>query len=271
MAALVVAGANEAGADILRERMMNAMEASGMKNRIILGIVALIFLALLKAPSGICEETTSALVDTTRTREIRANEPKTPEDLLRVLKSFMKKNPQMSGFDIGEKLSGIARENWGEPYGGLLRGTLEYAPYYRGGKNKPPPGKKANPSQVVKSTTPYHLSSEDGTIELEGQDRLRSIRIGGFKETFCLTPALAREILGEPSSISLGSKGSLLLKYNIAAEQKGYTISIYCTTKQVTKSLDRPAGTFTDKDEFPKIFEERKNTCADGISIYSNK
>lgn len=239
-----------------------------MKNRMMFGMMALLFLTLL-APSGICAESASGLVDTPRTREIRANEPKTPEDLLRVLKSFME-NPQMSGFDIGEKISGIARENWGEPYGGKQDGSPQYFPYYRGGKKKPPPGEKESPFQVVKSTTPYFLS-DDGIIELEGQNRLRRIRVANFKETFCLTPALAREILGEPSSISLGSKGSLLLDYNIASEQKRYAISIYCTTKQVTKGLDRPAGTFTEKDEFSKIFEERKNTCADGISIYSNK
>ncbi|HIJ79431.1 MAG: hypothetical protein OEY01_11260 [Desulfobulbaceae bacterium] len=242
-----------------------------MRNKKMFRLLTLLCLALL-APTGIFafERLANGLVDTPRTREIRANEPKTPEDLLLVLKSFMD-NPQMSGYDIGEKISGIARENWGEPVGKpMMGGTWSYSPCMRGGLKKHVIDGKEYAFPTAKQTTPYYLA-DDCTIALEGQGTLRRITIGSFKETFCLTPALARTILGEPSSLELGSKGSLLLKYNIVSERRRYKIYIYCTTKQVTKGFDKPDGTFTDKDEFPKIFEERKNTCAHGISIYGTK
>jgi hypothetical protein len=171
-----------------------------MKNRMMFGLVALLFLALIASPKM---GSSSVLADTPRTREIQANEPKTPEDLLQVLKSFMKKNPQMNGFDIGEKLSGIAKENWGEPYKtwGNPRKN-QYFPYVRGGKEIPPPAKQYTGPAVVRSTTPYSLMN-DGLIEVDENGKLERIKIGKFKESFCLTPILTKEILGEPSSISL--------------------------------------------------------------------
>lgn len=240
-----------------------------MKNRMVFGVMILIFLTL-PAPLRIWAETTGGSVDTPRTRQIRADEPKTPEDLLRVLKSFME-NPQMSGYDIGEKISGIARENWGEPAGKpMMGGAWSYSPCMRGGLIKHMIDGKEYVFPTAKQTTPYYLS-DDCTIALEGQGALRRIAIGSFKETFCLTPAFTREILGEPSSVSLGSKGSLLLEYDIVSEQKQnkFYFLMYFNKKQVTKGLNESIGIFTNKEEFNKIFEQHKNMCIDGISISS--
>lgn len=237
-----------------------------MRIRITFGLLTLFCLALI-ASAGICAESTNGLVDTPRTREIRANEPKIPEDLLRVLKSFME-NPQMSGYEVGEKISGIARENWGAPVGKpMMGGSWEYSPCMRGGLIKHVIDGKEYVFPTAKQTTPYYLS-DYCTIALEGQGTLEHITIGSFKETFCLTPALTREILGEPSSLTPGDKGSLRLEYNVATEQKRYAIRIYCVPKQDPKSLNKSLRTITNKDEFPRIFEERKNSYAVLVSVY---
>ena len=95
--------------------MHNMKEVSMKYDKIMFGVMAVLCLLLL-APHRLCAETPTGLVDTPRTREVRANEPKTPEELLQVLKSFMD-NPRMNGYEFGEKISGIARENWGKPCG----------------------------------------------------------------------------------------------------------------------------------------------------------
>ena len=232
-------------------------------------LLTLLCLALL-APTGIFafERLANGLVDTPRTREIRANEPKTPEDLLRVLKSFME-NPQMSGYDVGEKISGIARENWGEPVGKpMMGGTWSYSPCMRGGLKKHVIDGKEYVFPTAKQTTPYYLS-DDCSIILEGQGTLRRIIIGSFKETFCLTPALAREILGEPSSLILGDKGSLSLEYNGVSQQRKYNVGIYFEPKGTPNTQNKIVRTVEEPNEFPAIFKERQNSCAVNASISS--
>jgi len=237
-----------------------------MNNRLMLVVLALFFLALL-ASTGILafERPASCLVDNARTREIRANEPKTPEDLLLVLKSFMD-NPQMSGYDIGEKISGIARENWGEPHG------TQYFPYIRGGLKAPPPdGRYPLSGGEVRSTTPYVLV-DDGIIDLDEDGKLEQITLGFFKEDFCLTPPITREILGDPSSITLGDRG-LSLTYDIARAQKTNSILIAFKTisKQQSSIFRRDRAILVrDQHNFPKIFKERKDSCVMKVVIFKS-
>jgi hypothetical protein len=181
-------------------------------------------------------------------------------------------NPQMSGYDIGEKISGIARENWGEPVGRpMMGGSWSYSPCMRGGLIKHVIDGKEYVFPTAKQTTPYYLA-DDCTIALEGQGTLRSIVINNFKETFCLTPALTSKIIGEPSSISLVSKGCLTLNYDIPPKQ--YVIRInFCESskKSNTKNNKFTTEITTNNTEFTKIFEEKKNAFAAVIYIYSAK
>lgn len=228
-------------------------------------MVAVLFLALQALP-GICaEERTPGPVDTPRAREIWAQAPQTPEELLRVIKVFMD-NPQMNGFDIGEKIFGLAREAWGPVAGVYANGPgkqrIDYVPFLRGG------GQKGPPYKPILLPTPYYFGGE-GVITLAENDELMRLPIAGFKETFCLTPTLTREILGEPSSISLGNKGGMSLIYRIGREHKKYTIGFgYKAYGPPIKGVDIVNRTTTNQQDFLKIIEDRKNFCAIRVSIH---
>lgn len=92
-----------------------------------------------------------------------------------------------------------------------------------------------------------------------------------FKKTFCLTPTLTREILGEPIEISLGDNGGLSVGYKKSSEQRQYRIVITCRPKQALKNFNKIIKTTTDNEEFPWIFEERKDSCAIRVSIIRTK
>lgn len=235
-----------------------------MKNKMMLGMVAVLFLALQALP-GICaEERTPGPVDTPRAREIWAQAPQTPEELLRVIKVFMD-NPQMNGFDIGEKIFGLAREAWGPVASVYANGPgkqrIDYVPFLRGG------GQKGPPYKPILLPTPYYFGGE-GVITLAENDELMRLPIAGFKETFCLTPTLTREILGEPSSISLSNKGGLSLTYRITRGHEKYGIFIsYYDPSKPAKGISLVTSTTTNQQEFLEIIEDRKNFCAISVSI----
>ena len=236
---------------------------SGMKNRMMLGMVVLLFLALPASP-GICAETVPGPIDTPRAREIWAQAPKTPEDLLRVLKSFME-YPQMSGFEIGEKIFGLDREAWGPIASVAANGPGKqrklYVPFLRGGGQKGPPYKQ------IQLPTPYYFGGE-GDITLDENDGLISLHISRFKDTFCLTPALTREILGEPTKIDLGEYG-LTLTYDIVMAPKKYVILLAYKTMNIKLPRVRNYSRtiIKEQEKFSKIFEDRKNSCATWVSI----
>ena len=78
-----------------------------------------------------------------RAQQIMAEAPKTPEELLRVIKDFMD-HPNMDGYDFGEKISGIDRANWG-PANTEFAEFKSYtplgahSPYFLQSKESPPP------------------------------------------------------------------------------------------------------------------------------------
>lgn len=229
-----------------------------MRNKMMFRVLALIFLFLL-VPGGLCAETAPCPFDTPRAREVWANAPQTPEALLRVLKAFMD-NPQMNGFELGEKILGIARENWGAPYS---FGT--YSPF----RSLEPPTRysngKLNPNR--ESPVPYYF--EDGNIDLDKNGDLVQFTLLNFKKTFCLTPALTRGILGEPTRITLGDSG-LSLVYTMAHAQREYGILISYKSMQMQPRGDRNYSRtiIKDKQEFQRIFEDRKNSCVTVVSVF---
>lgn len=234
-----------------------------MKNRIIVWVIAFFALVLLP-PCGLWAETPPPCpFDTPQAKKVWANAPQTPEALLRVLKEFMD-NPQMNGFEFGEKISGIARGKWGAPYTAF---SGEYFPF----KNLEPPSRYVNGKFVPNWERPVPYYFGDSTIDLDKNGELEQVTLLGFKKNFCLTPALIREILGEPIEISLDDKGGLSVDYKKSYEQRQYKIVIACSPKQAIKTINKIINTTTDNEEFPRIFEERKNSCAIRVSIIRTK
>jgi hypothetical protein len=190
-----------------------------------------------------------------------ANAPQTPEALLRVLQEFMD-NPKMNGFEIGERILGIAREYWGAPYSvGVYSPTkiLEPpTPYTKDGKIIP------------RKRPPIPYSFEDGIIELDKNSDLLDITLLKFKDGFCLTPALTREMLGEPESINM-DEGGLSLSYKIISAQKKYSVLISYKTMhwQVPKVRNYTHTIIKEKQKFSQIFKDRKDSCVMQVSIYN--
>lgn len=81
-----------------------------MKNRMMSGIVMILFLTLF-TPCRLWAETGGGPADTKRARELQANVPQTPEELLLVINALFV-NPDEDGHDFCEKRLGIDRANW---------------------------------------------------------------------------------------------------------------------------------------------------------------
>jgi hypothetical protein len=161
-----------------------------MKNRTMLRMLVLLFLVLL-TPYRICAETVVGPVNTSRAREIQANAPKTPEELLIVLKAFFA-NPDMDGYDFGEKAIGVDKANWGKgieyqlPFGGGP--VIKSISFAIGCFTQTPP-------------VPYQFS----TIKLDEQNKLLSFELIHLAQSpnFLLTPAITKKFIGSPTELQI--------------------------------------------------------------------
>ncbi|MDH4321533.1 MAG: hypothetical protein OEV73_08565 [Desulfobulbaceae bacterium] len=237
-----------------------------MKDRTRLVVIASLVLALLapyiahaRGGQPVCD-----FVDTPRTRAIQANEPKTPDDLLRVLQRAIT-DQQMSGYDIAEQITGIARENWGKPHISKSTGEMEYFPYLRRFKRVDPVSKKIDTYYRIRSTTPYYIQ-DDSIIRLSKQGRkILLMCIGDFKPTFLMKPALARKFLGDPFEIVTGRAGSISLRYPYPPDGK---LKLFFAKRPQTKELNLIDDIFTDKHKFDSLFKKYEDTYLDGVLFY---
>ncbi|MDD3815847.1 MAG: hypothetical protein PHZ02_14530 [Desulfocapsaceae bacterium] len=166
----------------------------------------------------------------------------------------------MNGFEIGEKLLGIASEKWPMPYA---------VGYYNPFRSLEPPTRYSNDKLNPNWERPVPYSFEDGDIVLDKKNSdLLKITLLKFKDGFCLTPALTREMLGEPEDIDLG-EGGLSLEYKIISAQKEYFILISYKTMhwQVPKVRNYARTIIKEKQKFSQIFKDRKDSCVMRVSI----
>lgn len=235
-----------------------------MKNKLISGMVAVLCLLLL-TPYRLRAETAPCPIDTPRAKEIWANAPQTPAALLQVLKAFMD-NPKMNGFELGERLFGFAREDWGEPGGVLGAGLyskrqINYFPFLRKG------GPKGPSRKWLRRPTPYY--PEEGYITLDENDDLLKIGIEGFRENFCLPPTLIKEILGEPERVTVGGKGALLLDYRVG-ENKKYLVEMTCRSRSDLYTYSKLIS-INAVEDIAKAFDDHKDSCMIALRIYRYK
>jgi hypothetical protein len=161
---------------------------------------------------------------TPRAQKIFDQVPKTPEELLKVIKGFMD-NPNMDGYEFLEKILGSDRRNWG-PVEMSSKGfgdnrDIEYGSVsYSRLKEEPLP-------------VPYTVHQ----IKIDKQNKFLDIDLSFYENpSFLLTPAVAQKILGPPSSIYVSSPKSefsigsywLLYLYHIEfSKVEAYKLQIY--------------------------------------------
>lgn len=203
-------------------------------------------------------------VDTPRARKLWTNAPQAPEAMLQVVKEFME-NPRMSGFELGEKLYGLDRDFWGpveseishgpEEYGN--KKTLGYAPFFKGGGQKGPPNK---PWKLFAPPVSYHLGNSMA-IGILDNGTLNGIALEGFRDGFCVTPALVRKILGEPGTVG---KGRHYVAVNYSAGL--YKIGVVYPDENY-QSPEWERGIFSDVTRIDDEFNRLRGMCASTVNI----
>ena len=138
-----------------------------------------------------------------RAEWVEANVPQTPEAILQMAKDLLA-NPDVDGYEFCEQRLGIGRENWWNS----PTNTREKA-YLKTRANVP-------------SLTPFQFIE----AALDRQDKLYTLVLWLYKNpNFPLTPALTRQILGEPTEIWVGSprdensRGKYRIKYRYSTKK----------------------------------------------------
>lgn len=154
-------------------------------------------------------------VERARAERLAANVPQTPEALLQVFKDLLA-NPDVDGHEFCELRLGIDRKRgWVES---KLPRTIakEYLVTSLGSPPLPP--------------APFQF----GTIHLDRQNRIYQGRILFYKNpNFPLTPALTRQILGEPEKIEVtnpkfdDSSGEYRVRYLYLTEKYVFVVSFH--------------------------------------------
>jgi hypothetical protein len=185
----------------------------------LISVVAL--LGLLFPQMLLAGEEPAAFTMTQRAQQIFDQAPKTPEDLLRVIKELMD-NPDINGYEFVEKVTGTDRKYWqkgskGQGFGGNKK--IVYQQYYAvyrytpHSESKRPDGKKPK----------YYFS---GIKISKKMDRLIDLWIKFDAEAkkssdnFVVTPVLFRDFLGDPKLIHVTSPG-------LGGFSEGYYYVIY--------------------------------------------
>ncbi len=149
------------------------------------------------------------LVMTPRAQKIYDHAPKTPEQLLTLIKEFMD-NPDMNGYEFVEKVSGIDREHWGDARisetskGGKFN---LYSPLRRGNPyNQQETDKRKLPTTYFVSD--IRFSSGDNVLLSHLRVNFR-LDIGPLSSVALqITPTIAQNIFGEPTKIKVSSARS---------------------------------------------------------------
>ena len=135
---------------------------------------------------------------------IQVNVPKTPEKLLQVFKDLLA-DPDVDGQEFCEKRLGIDRSSWVESNPRTI-----YKKHLEPSFGSPP-----------LPSAPFHF--QEATIN--HQDKLSVLVLTFYKNpSFRITPALTRQILGEPENISVSepnvdySPGQYRISYRYSAK-----------------------------------------------------
>ena len=140
---------------------------------------------LLQALPGLAEEK-KEFVLTPRAEMLMEQAPRTPEDLLLRIRQWMA-DPYMDGTGFGEKITGTEKWMWGR--GWLSKGRTvddNFIDY-------------VVESNLKKIGYRHNLPYDVRSVQITYRNHLRNIHIIPRDSNFCITPALTRQLLGEPS------------------------------------------------------------------------
>ncbi|MFZ5775325.1 MAG: hypothetical protein ACOY3Z_07560 [Thermodesulfobacteriota bacterium] len=157
-----------------------------------LAMVALLLLVLLVSCSVAEAPLTEPADIAAKAQRMREGAPKTPEELLLMLKEFMEHEPK-DPLRFMERLSGTASEEWATENGGDWRQKFAWYSnviYGGGGLGK-----------AMRIPTPYMVSfnfSHGAYYRTTFTSKLSEVNVSRFDKAFRLTPQITRNILGAP-------------------------------------------------------------------------
>lgn len=150
------------------------MAKNNMMKKIFILAVLLLGMALC-LPCGASAESNQAHKLTPKEKQLMAQAPRTPEELLKRIHSWTN-DPYQDAYNFVEKLTGLERKHWKCKHGGALKGNITCGVF-------------SDDKKIV----PFRLGTQITTT-----NHIWTLHLNSMDTDFCVTPLMVRQIFGEP-------------------------------------------------------------------------